>query len=211
VAVNTTLAPCIAGLVVFLLRAEVVTPRLLDVGAFCNGILGGLVSITAGCANVEPWEALIIGFVAAFVYLGASMSLQYFRVDDVVDAVPVHAACGLWGVIALGLFGNPDKGMGGNGLFYGGDQLRVQVIASVAIIAWVAALSVLIFLPLRLMNMLRLSDDFQDAGADVMEHSPRRSYSEAPSPRASRVDQVVEDKVIESAVPSGMHNTEIQV
>merc|ERR1712070_1206150 len=53
VAMNTTLAPCIAGLVVFALRAKVCSPRLLDVTGFCNGILAGLVSITAGCAFVK--------------------------------------------------------------------------------------------------------------------------------------------------------------
>lgn len=176
VAVNTTLAPCIAGIVVFILRAKVCSPQLLDVGGFCNGILAGLVSITAGCANVEPWESLIIGFVGAFVYQGASMILKRLRVDDVVDAVPVHAACGTWGVLALGFFGNPEKGMGGNGILYGGDQLGVQLVACIIIILWVAAISVVVFLPLRLLNMLRLSDEFQDAGADLMEHSPPKAY-----------------------------------
>merc|ERR1719478_1691659 len=55
VAVNTTLSPCVSGLLVFLLRAKIVSPKLLDVGGFCNGILAGLVSITAGCAFVKPW------------------------------------------------------------------------------------------------------------------------------------------------------------
>merc|ERR1719201_1586578 len=133
VAVNTTLAPCVAGLVVFLLRALVLPPKKLDVGAFCNGILAGLVSITAGCAFVKPWEAVLIGAIAAFVYVGASMLLKVLKIDDVVDAFSVHGTCGIWGVLALGLFGNPDEGMGGNGLFYGGDQLRTQVMAVIVI------------------------------------------------------------------------------
>merc|ERR1719396_173186 len=123
VAVNTTLSPCVAGLVVFLLRARVMEPKLLDVGGFCNGILAGLVAITAGCANVEPYEAIIIGIFAAFVYQGASMLLKKLKVDDVVDAFPVHGACGIWGVVALGFFGNPASGIGGNGVLYGGNQL----------------------------------------------------------------------------------------
>ncbi len=59
-------------MLVFLLRAKVVSPKLLDVGGFCNGILAGLVSITAGCGFVQPWEALAIGFVGGLVYQGAS-------------------------------------------------------------------------------------------------------------------------------------------
>merc|ERR1719235_1712670 len=122
VAVNTTLAPCLAGLLVFILKK--LQSGLLDVGGFCNGILAGLVSITAGCAFVKPWEAIIIGFIGGLTYQGSSMLLRKLKVDDVVDAFPVHGACGAWGVLALGLFGNEDEGIGGNGLFYGGDQLR---------------------------------------------------------------------------------------
>merc|ERR1712136_138274 len=116
VAVNTTLAPCVAGLTVFLLRAKVVPPHRKDIGGFCNGILAGLVAITAGCGAVKHWEAIVIGFVAGIVYQSVSMLLKVFKIDDVVDAVPVHGACGIWGVLALGLFGDPDHGMGGNGL-----------------------------------------------------------------------------------------------
>merc|ERR1719263_2344527 len=144
VAVNTTLCPCVAGLVVFFLRAHVVAPKLLDVGGFCNGILAGLVSITAGCAFVKPWEAVVIGFLGGLIYQGASMLLRKLKIDDVVDAFPVHGACGIWGVFALGLFGNPDEGMGGNGLFYGGDQLKVKVMAIILIMLWTGFLSLLI-------------------------------------------------------------------
>jgi len=178
VAVNTTLAPCVGGLVVFLLRAKLVFPRCLDVGGFCNGILAGLVAITAPCAFVKPWEALLIGLVGGLLYQAASMLLQKLRIDDVVDAFPVHGVCGIWGVLACGLFGNPDDGMGGNGLFHGGDQLRVQIMAVIVIMAWAGGLSLLILAPLRKLGMLRKSDDAQEQGADIMEHSPVRAYGE---------------------------------
>jgi len=95
VAVNTTLAPCASGLLIFILRARVLSPKLLDVGGFCNGILAGLVAITAGCAFVRPWEAVIIGFVGGLVYQAASMLLERLKIDDVVNAFPVHGACGI--------------------------------------------------------------------------------------------------------------------
>jgi len=176
VAVNTTLAPCVGGLVVFALRAKVVFPKCLDVGGFCNGILAGLVGITAPCAFVKPWEALIIGAVAGCLYQGSSMLLQKLHIDDVVDAFPVHGVCGIWGVLACGLFGNPDAWEGGNGLFWGGDQLRVQIMGVLVIAAWSGGLSLLVMAPLRKLGMLRLCDDIQDQGADLMEHSPVRAY-----------------------------------
>merc|ERR1719197_672367 len=83
VAVNTTISPCVAGLLVFFLRAQVVQPKFLDVGGFCNGILAGLVSITAGCAFVKPWETIIIGFIGGLIYQGASMLIRMLKVDDV--------------------------------------------------------------------------------------------------------------------------------
>jgi len=181
VAVNTTLAPCVAGLLVFVFKALVLPPKLLDVGAFCNGILAGLVSITAGCAVVKVWEAIIIGLIGGLVYLGSSMLLERLKVDDVVDAFPVHGGCGIWGTLALGFFGNPEEGLGGNGVLYGGDQLGTQILGIVVIFAWVGALSSAIFFPLRQAKLLRLSDEFQDQGADILEHSPRKAYQDAAS------------------------------
>jgi Amt family ammonium transporter len=179
VAVNTTLAPCVAGPLVFILKRLQV--GLLDVGGFCNGILAGLVSITAGCAFVKPWEAIIIGFIGGLVNFGASFLMKLLKVDDVVDAFAVHGACGLWGILALGLFGAPDDGLGGNGLFHNGklDQFGVELLGGFVIFLWVAALSLVVFLPLRLANCLRLSDAFQEKGADLMEHSPPKAYVSA--------------------------------
>jgi len=197
VAVNTTLSPCVSGLLVFFLRAKVLSPKLLDVGGFCNGILAGLVAITAGCANVEPWEAIIIGLVGGLIYQGASMLLRRLKVDDVVDAFPVHGACGIWGILALGLFGNPDEGMGGNGAFYGGDQLGTQIFAGLIIILWAGGLSVLIFLPLRMLGMLRMGDEFQEKGADVMEHSPSKAYNEtAPLDNVADAKPATQDQTV---------------
>lgn len=181
VAVNTTLAPCAAGLVVFFLRAFVVAPKMLDVGGFCNGILAGLVAITAGCAFVRPWEALLIGFIGGFVYQGASMLLQKLKIDDVVDAFAVHGATGFWGLLALGFFGNPADGLGGNGVMYGGEgcggTFFTQLVSGILIAAWSGLLSAIVFFPLKLGKVLRLSDEFQREGADKLEHSPPKAYT----------------------------------
>merc|ERR1712039_861048 len=134
-----------------------------------------------GCANVKPWESILIGFFGGLIYQGASMLVWRLKIDDVVDAFAVHGACGLWGITALGLFGNPDEGIGGNGVFYGGDQLGTQLFAGFLIILWVGALSALIFLPLRLLGMLTFSEDFQAKGADSQEHSPPKAYSDSTS------------------------------
>lgn len=176
-------------------------------------MLAGLVSITAGCAFVKSWEALIIGLVGGVFYQGVSMFMKWLELDDVVDAVAVHGACGLWGVIAVGLFGDPDHGMGGNGAFYGGDQLGVQLMAVVVIFAWTFTLSVVVFGSLRFVGLLRLSDEWQDIGADLKEHSPTRAYTterrtsegdtrHSQSSKGDTTVQVVEPNEVEEPVES---------
>ena len=102
VAMNTTLAAATGGITVFMLRYFIM--KKYDVGALCNGILAGLVSITAGCGNMESGSAFATGLIGAFVCQAASMLLQKLHIDDPVDASPVHGFCGAWGVIAAGLF-----------------------------------------------------------------------------------------------------------
>merc|ERR1719169_105840 len=168
VCINTTLAPAVAGLVVFLLRCHVFAPKCFDVMAICNGILGGLVSITAPCGSVEPGESIVIGLIGAFVYQGASMLMVKLKIDDPLDAFAVHGACGFWGVMAAGLFGE------GNGAFYGGDQLGVQIVAALLIFVWVGVPSLLLCVALKKGGMLRVSDEIQEDGMDLHEHSPIR-------------------------------------
>ncbi|CAK0863907.1 unnamed protein product [Prorocentrum cordatum] len=102
VAVKTTIAAATGGTVVFFFRSAIY--RYCDVSGLCNGILADLMSITAPRGKVESSSALSIGFVGAFVYQLASMLVRKLKIDNTVDVVPVHGACGIWGVIAAVIF-----------------------------------------------------------------------------------------------------------
>jgi len=154
IACNTIIAACVGGLLVASFRSF--RPRTLNAAGLCNGMLAGLVSISAGCGMVEPWEAAVIGVVGGLAYLGASALVLVVKIDDAVDAFAVHGACGLWGILSLGFFGDPSTGFGGNGMLYGGNQLWTQVLAGVLISVWVSLLSALVFVPLRLFGVLRM-------------------------------------------------------
>jgi Amt family ammonium transporter len=80
-----------------------------DVSYALNGCLSGLVGITASCALVEPWAAVIIGSTSGIIYIVASHALIYWQIDDAVDAIPVHLFNGIWGVVAVGLFASPRR------------------------------------------------------------------------------------------------------
>jgi Amt family ammonium transporter len=74
-----------------------------------NGALSGLVAITSGCGVVEPWAAVVIGVVSGWVYIYTSNLLIRLRIDDAVNAIPVHMFNGMWGVLASGLLASPRK------------------------------------------------------------------------------------------------------
>jgi len=110
-AVNTTLSGGMAGLValfvnLFILERKYGEP-IFDLKMAMNGSLSGLVAITAGCGVVEPWAAMLIGAVAGLLYLGGSNLLIKLRLDDAVDAIPVHMLNGIWGLVAVGLLACP--------------------------------------------------------------------------------------------------------
>merc|ERR1711988_1257857 len=101
---GTTLSAATGGVTVILVE-KLIGDKTWSVGAVCNGILGGLVSITAGCSVTLPWSAVLIGFIGGFVYFGSSKCvLKLCKIDDPLDAFAVHGACGFWGVFATGLF-----------------------------------------------------------------------------------------------------------
>ena len=110
--VNTTLAAAaggVASLVINLFLVERKTGEpYFSLNYAMNGCLGGLVCITAGCALIEPWAAIIAGFIAGLLYLWFSNVLVRLCIDGAVDAIPVHMINGFWGLIVTGLFATPE-------------------------------------------------------------------------------------------------------
>lgn len=177
VAVTTTLSAAAGGCTTLAIHVALKNPP--DVFPALNGILAGLVSITAPCPVVEPWAAAFIGFVGGFVYYGSSSLLKKLQIDDPLDASPVHFFCGIWGVLSVGLFAekeyvgsvyaqDPDAYgafMGG-----GGKQLGNQIIGVLAITGWVCSTCALVFGTLKALKMLRVSAEDEELGLDSSHH-----------------------------------------
>jgi len=150
--------------------------REYDVGAAMNGALAGLVAITAGCSVIQPGMAILTGVIAGAVYVGSSSLLVKLKIDDVVDAVPVHFFNGIWGLLAVGLFADPKLrdmtyGNDGGGLFYGdGNLLGAQCIAVLWIVAWVVVTTVPFFFVLNKLGLFRISQEEEEAGLDISKH-----------------------------------------
>jgi len=169
---TTTLAGAVGGLTVVFTDKAIIS-KTWDVGMLCNGILAGLVSITAGTNAMMPYNAVFSGFIGGFVYLGASKLVLYVcKIDDPLDAFAVHGACGIWGCIATGLFGTTDNGLTDwDGAFYGnGDPLACAIVFCLANFAWTGGCSLMMFLPLKVMGLLRVSAEVEDAGMDISKH-----------------------------------------
>jgi len=188
-AVNTTLGAA-GGALSGMFTSTIIDERKTglktwDTTAAMNGCLTGLVGITAGCATVDPWAAFVIGIVAGWVYLGASALILRFKIDDAVDAVPVHMFGGAWGVIATGLFTNerrlaaafPDIGTGNIGWFYEWGRgsgnftlLGIQLIAVLFVLGWTACIFTPFCLVLKYMNWLRIDPLEEEVGMDISRH-----------------------------------------
>ncbi|KAI7846332.1 hypothetical protein COHA_000169 [Chlorella ohadii] len=180
IAVNTTLATGAGGLTCLFLSVFFGAPG--DIGPLLNGILAGAVSITASCAMVHSYAAVVIGAVGAAVYLGASKLLLRLRIDDPVDAAPVHFFCGAWGVLAVGFFAtetftNAAYGYAADwGVFYGGSgrQLGMQLLGMLCIAAWTCSLSFILFWCLRKAGWLRVDKESEQQGLDIAQVPSRK-------------------------------------
>jgi Amt family ammonium transporter len=150
-----------------------------DPSMSANGMLAGLVAITAPCAFVNTTGAVIIGTIAGLLVVGSVIFWErVVKVDDPVGAVSVHGVNGLWGMIALGLFADGTYGDGFNGvkgavagLFYGGGagQLYAQLIACVVVVAWAFTLHYIFFTIQKKTTGLRSSEADELAGLDATE------------------------------------------
>eukprot|EP00640_Fibrocapsa_japonica_P001704 CAMPEP_0113935380 /NCGR_PEP_ID=MMETSP1339-20121228/2540_1 /TAXON_ID=94617 /ORGANISM="Fibrocapsa japonica" /LENGTH=469 /DNA_ID=CAMNT_0000937511 /DNA_START=106 /DNA_END=1515 /DNA_ORIENTATION=- /assembly_acc=CAM_ASM_000762 len=154
---------------------------VIDIGLANNGVLAGLVSITAPCSTCTGEGAFIIGIIGGLVYYGASKMLHKFKIDDVVDAVPVHMFCGMWGVIAAGLFASEenyasayygDRAADCCGAFYGcgGAAFGANLGFVFAVIAWVIGTSLLLFFGIKFTVGIRVSIEVEEAGMDSSKH-----------------------------------------
>jgi ammonium transporter, Amt family len=141
-----------------------------DISMTMNGALAGLVGITASTAVVTPFGALIIGAASGMLVV---LSVEFFdkilHIDDPVGAISVHGVCGAWGTIAVGLFANTDDI---KGLFYGGGftQLLVQIIGAAAVFVWASTASLILFLTIKKITGLRVTEDEELSGLDISEH-----------------------------------------
>ncbi|KNA03582.1 hypothetical protein SOVF_207730 [Spinacia oleracea] len=177
-AVTTTLAGCTAALTT-LFGKRILSGHwnIIDV---CNGLLGGFAAITSGCAVVEPWAAIICGFVAAGVLMGFNKLADRFKYDDPLEAAQLHAGCGAWGVLFTSLFASnkyvgeiyPNKVGRPYGLFMGGGAslLAAHVVQILAIIGWVSFTMGPLFLVLHKLKLLRISSDDEMDGMDLTRH-----------------------------------------
>ena len=146
-----------------------------------NGALAGLVGITAPCAYVEPWAAVVIGAIAVPVMLGTGWFVErVLKVDDVIGAVSVHAGPGLWGLLAVGIFA--DGTFGVSGLIDGSwGQLAIQVIGALAVIGWVVVTAGAMFWMLKKTMGLRVTREEEIEGLDMPEHGLEAYPADVPS------------------------------
>jgi Amt family ammonium transporter len=163
--VNTLLAGS-AGLVVGLASSWLRTGRS-DVMAVLNGSLAGLVAITAGCQAVSPAAAMAIGSVGGLVMQLGTEALERARIDDVVGVIPVHGLAGVWGTVAVALFG--DLEVLGTGLART-QQLGVQLLGAGVAFLWSFGLVYLIFRGVDRVFPLRVSALEEQMGLNVAEH-----------------------------------------
>jgi len=170
IAVTTGLAAGAGGILAML--TSWVISKKPDGSMTLNGVLAGLVAITAPCATVTPAWAVVIGAIGGVLVVLAVIFIDsVLKVDDPVGAVAVHGVCGAWGTLACGLFNTPDdNGVGGILVGGGHHQLVTQLIGVVAVFAYAFGAGLIMFLAIRFTIGLRVSEEEELRGLDVGEH-----------------------------------------
>ena len=162
---NTNLAACAGGVMAMLVSWLKYGKTSLSLTL--NGILAGLVGITAGCDVVTPLGAALIGFICGVVMIFAVDFIDHkLHIDDPVGASSVHGVCGTLGTILVGLFAVD------GGLFYGGGWglLGAQTFASIVVALWAAGMGFIIFSSLNKIHGLRVARRVEEEGLDIYEH-----------------------------------------
>ena len=181
IAANTLLAGATGAVVA--LYVQMARSGKADLPMACNGALAGLVGITAPCAFVAPWAAVVIGGVAAVIMMGSVRFVErILKVDDPVGAVSVHGTAGLWGLLAVGIFADGSYG-GVSGLVAGeGGQIVAQIISMATVSVWAFATGLALFWAISKTIGLRASEreELEELeGLDQPEHGAL-AYPEIP-------------------------------
>ena len=169
IATNTLLAGAAGSVVALYL--QMARNGKADLPMACNGALAGLVGITAPCAFVAPWAAVVIGAIAAPVMMGSVILIErVLKVDDPVGAISVHGTTGLWGLLAVGIFADGSYG-DVSGLIAGNvEQILAQLISMVVVVAWAFVTGFLLFWVIDKTIGLRASEKEELEGLDSEEH-----------------------------------------
>ncbi|MEQ8847483.1 ammonium transporter [Botrimarina sp.] len=160
-AITTTLAAGAGGIIATLMSWIMFGKPDLSMGL--NGILGGLVGITACCDCMSTWAAMAVGAIAGILVIAGILMLDKLKIDDPVGAWPVHGLCGLWGCLAIGIIPNSH-------LESGATNLGIQAIGAFSICAWAFVTMFVLFTLLKGTGLLRVSPEEEQQGLDISEH-----------------------------------------
>ena len=174
VALNTNLAAA-AGVLGAVLTSWIVIKKP-DLSMMLNGAVAGLVAITAACAFVAPWAAIVVGAVAGAIVVFGVLAVERARIDDPIGAIAAHGMAGVWGTLSLGFLALPSQAeslaTGSAGLLYGGGfhQLGIQLVGLAAVGAFTFSASFAILWVMKVTFGIRSDVESETAGLDVSEH-----------------------------------------
>ncbi|MAH82485.1 MAG: ammonium transporter [Flavobacteriaceae bacterium] len=155
----TTCLAAAAGGVTSAISANILYKKY-DLTMFMNGILGGLVGITAGADQMTPTDAILIGFFAGIIIVVGISLIDKLKLDDPVGAVAVHLICGIWGTLAVGIFGK----------MAGVSQFIIQLKSILIIALFCIVTSFIIFYSIKKLIGLRVNKEEESEGLDIAEH-----------------------------------------
>jgi ammonium transporter len=165
VILNTTVAAAFGGLAGMALTW--IRDGRPDVVTIMNSSLAGLVGITASAYLMSPWKAAIIGIVAAAVMVGVSVALERRRIDDAIDAVPVHLGAGVWGTLAVGLLGDESAFPTGAGRL---EQIGIQLVGIATCFVWAFGVGYVVLSLINRRFPFRIDAAGEVAGLNIAEH-----------------------------------------
>lgn len=176
IALNTTIAACFGCIVSSVLSWITHPEKKIEGEMIANGVLAGLVSITAGCAYVTTVSSAIIGAVSGLVVFGGTILLEkVLKLDDVVGAIPVHGLCGAWGTLAVGLFITDDF-LGDLNRY---EQFQIQLIGVAVCFLWSFGMGLLFYyLVDKLFGGVRVTRKEELLGLNIAEHGATSSILE---------------------------------